>query len=891
MLHISKRSVTAAIVCLMMLGQIRSLMADTVLYINEFMASNKTGIIDPDELDEYPDWVEIYNPNPVVVDLSGMYLTDDLTDPMQWQFASGVAVPAQGFLLIYADDDGTQGPLHTNFKLSASGEDIGLIDVDGSTVIDSITFGAQEADVAYGRYPDGGAWGVMITPTPGETNNNPPPVIDDLDQSPTWPTATYPVLVLATVIDDVSVASVLLTYDAGSGSVTVPMYDDGLHNDGAAGDDVYGVELPGFAYNTTVEYYITATDNNGRASTNPVSAPIIVHSYYVTCAPNDFDCDGDVDDEDYQVMAPCMTGPAGSYDPTPYGCILAIEEDGFISVDFDEDGDVDLGDFGVFQECVSGPGVPADSDCGRTEAPSGITQIILNGTTITVSGPGVSIDGSVATITSAGVYRVTGTLTDGQIVVDTIDGDDIEIILDGASVTNTTNAPFAVMGADNTIITLADGSQNTFIDTSSYVFPDPEEDEPNASFYSKDPMTIQGNGTLTVFGNYNDGITSKDTLEITGGTIIVNAVDDGIRGKDSLTITDGDITVVSGGDGFKADNEDGADVGYMVIEGGSIEITAGGDAITAETDVMISGGTFDLTSGGGAGAVISDDLSAKGIKGQVSVTIDSGIFTIDAADDAVHSNATVVVNGGEFTIATGDDGFHSDDVTEINGGIINITESYEGIEGVVVTINDGAIHVVSSDDGINGAGGVDGSGGPFPPPPPTGDCFLYINGGYIVVYAAGDGIDVNGTIEMTGGTVIVHGPTENFNSALDFDVSFEISGGFLLAAGSSGMAQAPSSSSTQRSIKVTYSSPKAAGTLVHLQTSVDDIFTFAPSKTFQSVVFSSLELQAGTSYQLYRGGSSTGTVTEGLYEGGTYSPGSTSANFTITQMVTNVNAS
>ena len=126
------------------------------LYINEFMAANQSGITDPAEPDEYPDWIEIYNPNGTVVDMAGLYLTDDLATPTKWQFVSGVTIPAYGYLLVYADDDGTQGPLHASFKLSASGEAIGLIHSDGTTVIDSITFGAQTADVSYGRFPDGG---------------------------------------------------------------------------------------------------------------------------------------------------------------------------------------------------------------------------------------------------------------------------------------------------------------------------------------------------------------------------------------------------------------------------------------------------------------------------------------------------------------------------------------------------------------------------------------------------------------------------------------------------------------------------------------------------------------------------------------------------------------
>lgn len=170
--------------------------------------------------------------------------------------------------------------------------------------------------------------------------------------------------------------------------------------------------------------------------------------------------------------------------------------------------------------------------------------------------------------------------------------------------------------------------------------------------------------------------------------------------------------------------------------------------------------------------------------------------------------------------------------------------------------------------------------------------WLRINGGYIAVNANGDGIDVNGSITMTGGTVIVHGPTADNNSAIDYDTTFTISGGFLVAAGSAGMAQAPSTGSTQGSVKITYSSAKAAGTLAHIQTSSGgtDILTFAPAKTYRSLVFSAPTLTAGASFTLWRGGTCTGTVLDGLYSGGTYSGGTQTNTFTTTNIVTNVSA-
>lgn len=538
---------------------------------------------------------------------------------------------------------------------------------------------------------------------------------------------------------------------------------------------------------------------------------------------------------------------------------------------------------------------------------TGAVAIALNGDSITSDGAGVSIDGSMVTIAAAGTYTLSGTLDDGQIIVDTADEDPVTLILNGVDITSTTSAPIYIANAESAIIVLADNSANSLTDGASYIFADAEAEEPSGTIFSNDDLTINGNGSLTVTGNYNDAITSDDSLTIESGNITVTAVDDGIRGKDYLLIRDGTITVEAGGDGLKSDNEDDAELGYIAIEGGTITVTAGGDAIAAETDVLVTGGEFTLVAGGGSGAVLADDASAKGIKGAANVLIDGGTFTIDAADDGIHSNAHITINGGTFTIASGDDGIHADLTVTINNGDIAITESNEGIEGGVITINDGNINVVAGDDGINVSGEGDGSdtmGGPGGPGGPggrpgqsqgattyTGSFYLYINGGYIVVNAAGDGIDVNGAIVMTDGVVLVHGPTTSDNGALDYDATFNISGGLFVAAGSAGMAQAPGSTSTQNSVLINLSGTLPGGTLINIQNeSGESILTFAPSKEYQSIAFSSPDLVNGD-YTLYYGGSSTGTVTDGLYTGGTYTPGTEYTTFTVSSATTIVGRS
>lgn len=555
--------------------------------------------------------------------------------------------------------------------------------------------------------------------------------------------------------------------------------------------------------------------------------------------------------------------------------------------------------------------VPTESVRYRQGA-SETTIITLNGNSITVDGDGAVAEGSRVTVTAAGTYSLSGHLDDGQIIVNAEDADPVVLLLDGVDIHNSTGAPITIQQAEEAVIVLEDTTENVVADGTAYSFENTEYDEPTAAIFSEDELTITGNGTLSVVGNFNDGIASKDGLTINSGTIMVRAVDDGIRGKDYLVVNGGHITVNAQGDGLKSDSEDDPTQGYVTIETGTLNISAGGDAIQAQTNVTVTEGNITLLAGGGSNNWVDESLSAKGIKAATNVTINGGTFTIDAADDAIHSNDRLVINAGTFILASGDDGMHADSTLEVNGGDITISRSYEGIESAVITINDGAIDVTSSDDGLNVAGGNDGSGmmrdqnqwgrpdqGRMPGGQPgqggmpgqdgfaaTGDYHLYINGGHTAIAAAGDGIDANGTIEMTNGIVIINGPTENMNGALDH-VGFTLTGGYLVAAGSSGMAQGPDETSAQNSVMINFDSMLAAGTLVNIQSSAgEDLLTFAPAKDFQSIAFSSSDLVAGATYSVYTGGTASGMADSDLFEAGTYTPGTQVTDFTVSSAIT-----
>jgi hypothetical protein len=547
----------------------------------------------------------------------------------------------------------------------------------------------------------------------------------------------------------------------------------------------------------------------------------------------------------------------------------------------------------------------ADMDAGSES--TGITCITLNGDSVSLDGTGAKVDSSIVTIMYARTYSISGTLNDGQIIVNTQDEEKVQLILNGVNITCSTSAPVYVVNAEKTVITLAEGTKNYITDGDSYILEDASSDEPNAAVFSNDDLTINGTGSLTVNANYTNGIQSKDDLKITGGDIVVNAENDAIKGRNSVAVRNGTVTINAGGDGLQSNNNEDAEEGYVAIEGGTVVITAGADGIQAETSLLISGGNLTITTGGGSinsstgsawgswggGNNATTASSAKALKAGADLTITGGTININSSDDSIHSNGNMVISGGNIIVSSGDDGIHANTAIEINGGDITITKSYEGIESAVVTINNGNIHLVSSDDGINVVGGVDGSAINGRPGQnefrSSGANYLTIYGGYLYIEAEGDGLDINGPITMTAGKVIINGPTRDDNGALDYTGSFNVTGGYILAVGSSGMAQAPSMSSTQYAVMLNLTSAQQAKTMLHIQTeNGEDILTFVPTKTYQSVVLCSPELKKGMTYVVYSGGSSTGTVTDGLYSSGKYTAGTQYTSLTISNILTTV---
>lgn len=347
----------------------------------------------------------------------------------------------------------------------------------------------------------------------------------------------------------------------------------------------------------------------------------------------------------------------------------------------------------------------ADSNDVDYDASDAITITLADGASATTSSDGVSIEGDTVTITAPGTYLLSGTLSDGQVVVNSPDDGTVKLVLDDASITSGAGSALTVSEADEVVVILADGSSNSLVDGTGY--DTSADDAPNAALFSMADLTIGGSGELSVTGNTNDGIASKDGLVILSGTITVTAADDGIRGKDYLIVAGGTVSVTATGDGLKSDNEEDDTVGYIQITGGTVEVSAGDDGMHAEGDLSVEGGTVTITT------------SNEGLEG-----------------------ANLLVSGGEIAVTSSDDG--------LNATQGSTTDSGQGgggggmsVDGSLLSISGGSLTVDAEGDGLDSNGTIEISGGTTVVHGPTNN---------------GNGaLDSNGGITVSGGTLLAGG--------------------------------------------------------------------------------------------------------------------------------------
>lgn len=562
-----------------------------------------------------------------------------------------------------------------------------------------------------------------------------------------------------------------------------------------------------------------------------------------------------------------------------------------------------------------------DSDTSFSEKTVNIT---LSDSGISSDSDSVSVSDGKILLKEEATYIFSGTLSDGSIIVDAPDTAKLQIVLSDTAVTSKSFAALYVLSCDKVFLTLNENTENSLINGGEFTQID--ENNVDGAVFSKQDLTINGNGKLTVSSPSAHSVVCKDDLVITGGDIVLESAFHGMDVNDSVRIKDSSLLIEAGKDGIHCENEDNAEKGFIFIESGKFDINSEGDGISAGTTMEILGGEFNILTGGGfenaeiktsenwggfrggkgdmgkrepvnamgqpdTGMVrpemgtgrqntptsipeepsdmsfvsgedaftedtVSDSESIKGIKAGASLYISGGTFSINSADDGIHSDNDINISGGEFFVKTGDDGVHAENTLFFSGGEIDVSESYEGLEALHIKLTGGIADIVSSDDGINAAGGTDSSGfGGFR----GGDMFgggmsagngsILISGGTVFINASGDGIDANGTLEITGGEITVTGPTVGDTATLDYDRSAVISGGTFIGTGASGMAQT-FSDSAQGVISVSVGNC-SAGTKITLKNSNGDaLIESTPSLSFAVVILSSPDIVKGEEYIL-----------------------------------------
>ena len=452
----------------------------------------------------------------------------------------------------------------------------------------------------------------------------------------------------------------------------------------------------------------------------------------------------------------------------------------------------------------------------------------------------VTVNGGEVVITCAGDYDFSGSYSgaDAQIRVYSPKSDSgVYLNLRGLTLTNTADAPIYVQMSSKTFVVPKKGASNTLSDGSSrtktftYVNSNNETkvDTTGACIYAKDDLTIKGEGSLIVKGNYNNGIHSSNDLRIKNGILTVTAKNNGLKGKESVSISGGtlDITTTSG-DGIKSDTDDATDLaagkGSIEITGGEITINSKYDGITANNAIIVADGestspTIKVTSGGGqtclsqstgssggfgggfgmGGSSCSSDSSMKGFKGDSSITISGGVIEISSRDDGLHSNGTITLTGGKVTVASDDDGVHAEKALYVKDNAnVSVTMAYEGMESPDMNFEGGITSVITTDDGWNAAGGTSTSSGNTGRGGPGGfgggggfgsgsTGKLTVTGGYHYIYVGTgdtDGIDSNGDINISGGVIIVECRMNGgMGGMVDSDGNTSIKGAKLLGFG------------------------------------------------------------------------------------------------------------
>ena len=534
-------------------------------------------------------------------------------------------------------------------------------------------------------------------------------------------------------------------------------------------------------------------------------------------------------------------------------------------------------------------------------------------TAIDLSNPtatdGVTVEDGTLTITKAGTYKLSGEYQ-GQIKVETADSDAVRLVLDNANITNSSGAALNVVNADEVILYSASGTTNTISDGADYTATG--EDDPDAVVYSKADLTIAGEGTLKVNGNHEDGIHTSDGLVIASGTLEVNAANTGIKGKDYVDILGGTINVTAQQDGIKSTNDTDEGQGWTRLSNGTVTVNAGDDGFKASRVVEISGGSLTVeqsdegieaqyinVSGGDVNVTSADDGMNASLKTSDSESTDSSANTSDAANQQQNNQQQGSLPGGQQSETSNQQqqgtgqppqgqppamSGSSQDGTSQNGttgtGQQQNNTQNQGNQnmGQPPAMPGGNAQDGTSQNGTTGTG-QQGMGQPPQGGMPGGgggtfevvDAAINVSGGNITVNAEGDGIDSNGVTTLSGGTLIVNGPSQGGNAALDTNGDLLLNGATVLSGSTADMFEAPSTNSTSGYLKLTNSSGFEQGSTVQVADSSGKVVAnYKVTKSnVQLVLVSSSSIVKGQSYTAYTTTSAVDSNAASLASGAT----------------------
>lgn len=455
----------------------------------------------------------------------------------------------------------------------------------------------------------------------------------------------------------------------------------------------------------------------------------------------------------------------------------------------------------------------SDRDYNSSYDSSTAATIYLKGGTAECTSNAVQINGSTITITDEGTYILNGILDNGMIIVNADKADKTQLVLENVTISCENNAPIYIKQADKVFVTLAAGSENVLSNGGSFTAID--ENNIDAVIFSKEDLTLNGSGFLSITSPAGHGIVSKDELTITEGAYTLNTASHGLSGKDNICIANASFSITSGKDGLHAENSEDTSSGFVYIDSGSFQIASEGDGISSSGEMLIQAGTFDIISGGGSenaaqktsdfwgimpgdgfgggpqGEEFSDSPPTEGFVGTPGDGFGKGPgegrgVTHDSKDDfagmnkpdhmpipdnandassttdsasikGIKASGNLQINNGTFTIDAADDSIHSNANLLVKGGTYSLKTGDDGFHAdAALTIDDGNISILESYEGLEGL------------------C-LDIQGGNISIIAGDDGLNAAGGTDQSG----MGGPRGDDMFATDENSYINIAGGTL----------------------------------------------------------------------------------------------------------------